>query len=101
MKGIEDMLSGKQKRYLRSMAQTMNATFQVGKDGVSKNMIDAIGLGLEANELVKIKVLDNCMEELNAVALDLSAGTKAEIVQIIGHTIILYRPSKKNIIRLP
>lgn len=95
------MLSGKQKRFLRSMTQTMNATFQVGKDGVSKNMIIAISDGLEAHELLKIKVLDNCMQDLNAVALDLSAGTKSEIVQIIGHTIILYRPSKKALIKLP
>ena len=95
------MLTGKQKRYLRSLAQTMSATFQVGKEGVSDNMIIGIRQGLEANEIVKIKVLDNCMEELNQVALDLSAGTKADIVQIIGHTIILYRPSKKPQIKLP
>lgn len=95
------MLTGKQKRYLRSMAQTINATFQVGKDGVSANMIDGIRLGLEANELVKIRVLDNCTGDLNEIALDLSAGTKADIVQIIGHTIILYRPSLKPKIVLP
>lgn len=95
------MLSGKQKRYLRSLAQTMNATFQVGKDGVSKNMIIGITQGLEANELVKIKVLDNCLDDLQQVALDLSAGTKADIVQIIGHTIILYRASKEPKIQLP
>jgi len=95
------MLTGKQKRYLRSLAQTMNATFRVGKEGVSENMIIGIRQGLEANEIVKVKVLDNCMAELNQVALDLSAGTKSDIVQIIGHTIILYRPSKKPKISLP
>lgn len=95
------MLSGKQKRYLRSLAQTMNATFRVGKEGVSENMILGIRQGLEANEIVKIKVLDNCMDDLNQIALDLSAGTKSDVVQIIGHTIILYRPSKKQKIHLP
>ena len=95
------MLTGKQKRYLRSIAHKIHATFQVGKDGVSDKMIDAIRLGLQANELVKIKVLDNCTEELNQVALDLSAGTKADIVQIIGHTIILYLESPKAIYPLP
>ena len=95
------MLTGKQKRYLRSIAHKIPATFQVGKDGVSDKMIDAIRLGLQANELVKIIVLDNCTEELNQVALDLSAGTKADIVQIIGHTIILYLESPKAIYPLP
>lgn len=95
------MLTGKQKRYLRSIASTQTATFRVGKEGVSENMIIGIRQGLEANEIVKIKVLDNCTQELNAVALDLSAGTKSEIVQIIGHTIILYRPSKEPKIKLP
>lgn len=95
------MLTGKQKRYLRSIAHNIPATFQVGKEGVSDKMIDAIRLGLLANELVKIKVLDNCTDDLNQVALDLSAGTKADIVQIIGHTIILYLASPKAIYQLP
>lgn len=95
------MLTGKQKRYLRSLASTQSATFRVGKEGVSDNMIIGIRQGLEANEIVKVKVLDNCTQELNEVALDLSAGTKSDIVQIIGHTIILYRPSKEPKIKLP
>jgi len=95
------MLTGKQKRYLRSLAQTMNATFQVVKEGVSHNMIIGIRQSLDANELVKVKVLDNCLEDLQQVALDLSAGTKSDIVQIIGHTIILYRQAKEPRITLP
>lgn len=95
------MLTGKQKRFLRSLAMSLPATFQVGKDGVSAAMIEGIRQGLEANELIKIRVLDNCTDELQQVALDLSAGSKSDIVQIIGHTIILYRPSKKNKIILP
>ena len=95
------MLTGKQKRYLRSIASTQSATFRVGKEGVSENMIIGIRQGLEANEIVKVKVLDNCTQDLNEIALDLSAGTKSEIVQIIGHTVILYRPSKEPKIKLP
>ena len=95
------MLTGKQKRYLRSLASTQSATFRVGKEGVSENMIIGIRQGLEANEIVKVKVLDNCTQELNEVALDLSSGTKSDIVQIIGHTIILYRPSTEPKIKLP
>ena len=95
------MLTGKQKRYLRSLASTQSATFRVGKEGVSENMIIGIRQGLEANEIVKVKVLDNCTQDLNEIALDLSAGTKSEIVQINGHTVILYRRSKEPKIKLP
>ena len=64
-------------------------------------MIIGIRQSLDANELVKVKVLDNCLEDLQQVALDLSAGTKSDIVQIIGHTIILYRQAKEPRITLP
>lgn len=87
------MLTGKQKRYLRGLAQTMPATFRVGKEGVSDNMIIGVSQGLEANEIVKIKMLDNCTEDLKDIAARLVAGTKAELVQIIGHTVILYKRS--------
>lgn len=95
------MLSGKQKRYLRSEAHHLKAIFQVGKDGVSSNQINGILEALEAKELVKIKLLDNCPEDVRNVALELSMHTKAEVVQIIGRTIILYKQSDERIYRLP
>ena len=48
-----------------------------------------------------MKILDNCPEDVNHVALDLSMHTKAEVVQIIGRTIILYKQSDERIYRLP
>lgn len=95
------MLSGKQKRYLRSEAHHLKAIFQVGKDGVSSNQINGILEALEAKELIKIKLLDNCPEDVRNVALELSMHTKAEVVQIIGRTIILYKQSDERIYRLP
>lgn len=95
------MLSGKQKRYLRSEAHHLKAIFQVGKDGVSSNQINGILEALEAKELIKVKLLDNCPEDVRNVALELSMHTKAEVVQIIGRTIILYKQSDERIYRLP
>ena len=95
------MLSGKQKRYLRSEAHHLKAIFQVGKDGVSSNQINGILEALEAKELIKVKLLDNCPEDVRNVALELSMYTKAEVVQIIGRTIILYKQSDERIYRLP
>ena len=94
------MLTNKEKKYLRKLANPLSSVFQVGKEGVSSNQIKSINDYLEAHELVKISVLKNCDFETMEVALDLCSATKAELVQIIGRIIILYRQSKKKIINL-
>ena len=90
------MLTGKQKRFLRSKAHHLNPIFQVGKGGVNDNLIKQIGEALEARELLKVSVLQNCEEDRNDVASMLSKGTTAELVQIIGNTIVLYKESREN-----
>ncbi|MRX71339.1 ribosome assembly RNA-binding protein YhbY [Bacillus lacus] len=90
------MLTGKQKRFLRSEAHHLTPIFQVGKGGVNENMIKQIGEALEARELIKISVLQNCEEDKDTVAEQLVKGTRAELVQVIGHTIVLYKKSKEN-----
>jgi RNA-binding protein len=96
------MLTGKQKRFLRSKAHHLDPIFQVGKGGVNENMIKQVTDALEARELFKISVLQNCEEDKDVVAKQLAAGTGAEIVQIIGNTIVLYKESvEKKQISLP
>ncbi|PLR93791.1 ribosome assembly RNA-binding protein YhbY [Bacillus sp. T33-2] len=90
------MLTGKQKRFLRSKAHHLNPIFQVGKGGVNENMIKQIADVLEARELIKVSVLQNCEEDKDTVARKLSEGAGAEQVQIIGNTIVLYKESKEN-----
>lgn len=94
------MLSGKQKRHLRSLAVTMQSYVQIGKDGLSENVIETVHVALEAHELVKISVLKNCDDNFKELALDLASATSSEIVQLIGRTIVLFRRSKKRIIEL-
>lgn len=90
------MLSGKQKRFLRAEAHHLNPIFQVGKSGVNDNMIKQISDALEARELIKISVLQNCEEDKEVVAEQLVKGTEAELVQIIGNIIVLYKRSKEH-----
>ncbi|MCQ6273606.1 ribosome assembly RNA-binding protein YhbY [Bacillus sp. V3B] len=90
------MLTGKQKRLLRSKAHHLNPIFQVGKGGVNENMIKQISEALEVRELLKISVLQNCDEDKDQVAKDISKGAGAELVQIIGNIIVLYKESKEN-----
>lgn len=95
------MLSGKQKRFLRGLASTRRSLFQIGKDGLSPNLYLTVGDSLEAHELVKVNVLKTCDTDFDELAFDLAMYTNSEIVQKIGRTIILYRPSKERKIQLP
>lgn len=90
------MLTGKQKRYLRAQAHHLKPIFQVGKIGVNDNMLVQIGEALEKRELVKVSLLQNCLDEKEDVAAAIEEGTGASIVQIIGSTIVLYRESEDN-----
>jgi len=90
------MLTGKQKRFLRSKAHHLTPIFQVGKGGVNENMIKQISEALEVRELLKVSILQNCDDDRYDVADQLVEGTDAELVQVIGHTIVLYKESEEN-----
>ncbi|MES9682694.1 ribosome assembly RNA-binding protein YhbY [Bacillus sp. AFS001701] len=90
------MLTGKQKRFLRSKAHHLNPIFQVGKGGVNENMVKQISEALEVRELLKVSILQNCDDDRYDVADQLVEGTNAELVQVIGHTIVLYKESQEN-----
>ena len=96
------MLTGKQKRFLRAEAHHLTPIFQVGKGGVNENMLNQIKEALEARELIKVSILQNNLDDKHQVAEDLAAGADAELVQLIGHTVVLYKESRENkTIRLP
>ena len=89
-------LTGKQKRYLRGLGSTIEAIIQVGKGGVVPGVIEQGQDALEVRELVKVRVLNNCLEDTKDVAKTLVTHTGAALVQVIGHTFLLYRPSVKT-----
>lgn len=95
------ILSGKQKRYLRSLAVNEKAIFQIGKEGLSENLFDSLNEALKARELVKVSVLKTCEIELNEIVIDLCAHSGAQLVQVIGKTIVLYKPGRPKKIILP
>ncbi|WMI80536.1 ribosome assembly RNA-binding protein YhbY [Anaerotignum sp. MB30-C6] len=96
------MLTSKQRSFLRSMANGMDAIFQVGKNGVTPELRDTVHNALEARELIKLSVLDNNMLGPAEAAEMLASRTGAEIVQVIGNKFVLFRQSKtKPVIELP
>ena len=95
------MLTGKQRSYLRGIAQTDKAIFQIGKDSLSDNLFTTVDNALRTRELIKISVLKTAPEDTKELAFDLARQTKSEVVQVIGRTIILYRKGKEPKILLP
>jgi RNA-binding protein len=90
------MLTGKQKRYLRSEAHHLDPIFQVGKGGINDHMLKSIAEALEVRELLKVSILTNNTDDKHEVAEELARGTGAELVQLIGKTVILYKESTDN-----
>jgi RNA-binding protein len=90
------MLTGKQKRHLRSLAHHLNPIFQVGKGGVNEHLIKHIEEAIETRELMKISVLNNNLEDPKEIGRALAEGARAELVQVIGKTIVLYKESKDH-----
>lgn len=96
------MLTGKEKRYLRSLANTMDSIVQVGKGSVNDSVLFSLNEALEARELVKVKVLKNCLDEVDEVAEALAEQSNSELVQVIGRNVLLYRRNEnKPVIELP
>lgn len=95
-------MTTKQRAYLKSLAMTMDPIFQVGKGSVSDEMVEAIAEALEARELIKLNVLKNCLDEPKEIAAVLAEHTHAEVVQVIGRKIVLYKqayePDKRKIV---
>lgn len=88
-------MTSKERAYFRSLANTMQPIFQIGKNGVSDNTIKQIDDALEARELIKITVLETSGEDVREVAHELAREVNAEVIQVIGSKFVLYRKSKK------
>lgn len=90
------MLTGKQRSYLKGLANTMDPLFQIGKGGISENFITQMDEALETKELIKVNILQNSTEDAKEAALLIAEKIGAEYVQSIGNRFVLYRESKDN-----
>lgn len=88
------MLTGKQKRHLRAMGNEMDPILQVGKGGITDNVVTQTNQTLDARELMKGRVLQNSVEDPKGVATQLAEQTGAELVQVIGRNFLLFKQSK-------
>jgi RNA-binding protein len=84
-------LSGKQVRYLRGLGHHLKPLLLLGREGFSENVRTATDEILSAHELVKIKIGNGCPLDRREAAVMAAERTGAEIVQILGKTVLLFR----------
>ncbi len=89
-------MTGKQRAYLRKLANGIEAKYQIGKGGIDEETIEMVNLALEANEIIKIKILENAFLDTRSACNEVCEATGAEPVQCIGNKFVVYRESKKN-----
>lgn len=89
------MLTGKQKRYLRSLANTIKPITQVGKEGVSDSLFSSVYDAFNTHELIKLNVLKTCDDDINEIAIEICSNCSCELVQKIGKTLVFYKKAKE------
>lgn len=90
------MLTSRQRAYLRSLGNELEPIVQIGKGGISLNLIQQVDEALEARELLKVRVLKNALVEVRDAAEELADATDADVVQVIGNIILLYREALED-----
>ncbi|MDL2324659.1 YhbY family RNA-binding protein [Ruminococcaceae bacterium OttesenSCG-928-A16] len=90
------MLTSKQRAALRKAANGLSPVFQIGKEGVEQSLITATQSCLAKRELIKLRTLETSPETAREAANALAEATGAEVVQVIGGTMVLYLQKKKE-----
>ena len=95
-------MTSKQRAYFKILASNLDPIFQVGKSSLTPELTEAIGESFNKNELIKVAVLKNCMDDPREIAQMVAERTHSQVVQVIGKKFVLYKPDKdKPKIELP
>ncbi len=97
------MLTSKQRAHLRSIAQSYNPVFYIGKLGITDEIINQLEHAINARELIKIGVQESCEYNAREAADIIAPELNAEVVAVIGRKFVLWRRSrdpKKRVIEL-
>ena len=94
-------LSNKQKQFLKGLAHPLKPVVQLGANGLTEGVVAEIDNALNHHELIKVKVPTDDREEKSLIMDAIVRETNAEKLQVIGHTLILYRPNEERKIQLP
>lgn len=89
-------MTSKQRAYLKSLASNLDPIFQVGKSSLTPELTEAISEAFNTRELIKVGVLKNCFDDPREIAQMVAERTHAQVVQVIGKKIVLYKENKDN-----
>ena len=89
-------MTSKQRAYLRGLANGLQPIFQVGKSGISDNLVKQLDDALEARELIKINVLETAPNNVRNLGEEIATVTNSTCVQTVGNKITLYRAREKD-----
>lgn len=89
-------MTSKQRAYLKSLAMATEPILQIGKSSLTPEFTQSVKEALDARELIKISVLQNCMDDPRQMAQMLAERTGSQVVQVIGKKIVLYKEGKKE-----
>ena len=78
------------------MASTLQPVMQIGKGGISENLINSLSEALEARELIKVTIFDSAEDSADAIAQTVADSLHAEVVTVIGKKAVLYRRSSRK-----
>ena len=91
-------MDSKTRAKLRSLANPIEAILQVGKNGLGDSLQKQVDDALTAREMIKLTVLETCPETPREMAAVLAAATGAEVVQVVGRKVTLYRKNPEKTI---
>lgn len=95
-------LDGRGRRFLRSLGHHLEPVIQVGKLGITESLLCAIEEALRRHELIKVRCGHKSPLSRSEIAETLCRSLSAELVQSLGHVLLLYRPNPETPrIRLP
>lgn len=90
------MITPKQRAYLRSISNELDAILQVGKNGIGENLIKQVDDALEARELIKVTVLRSSPISAYEACDEICAAVGADPVATVGGKFVIYRESEHN-----
>lgn len=94
-------LSTKQKQHLKGLAHPLKPVVMLGGNGLTEGVLAEIEHALEYHELIKVKIASEERETRQLIVEAIVRETRASNVQVIGKTLVLYRPAKESKISLP
>lgn len=89
-------MTSKQRAYLKSLASNLTPIFQIGKSSLTPEITEAISEAFNNNELIKVAVLKNCLDDPKEIAQVVAERTHSQLVHVIGKKFVLYKPDKDH-----